>query len=71
MQAARKSLLLGIGWIYPPPGMPVANIGLGWDSVCRDFPDQNCNNPGGDWHPERGVRGMPLRISDFCWVPVP
>ena len=52
----------------------MANIGLGWDSVCRDFPDQNCN-PGGDWHPERGVdlrfRGMPLRISDFCWVPVP
>ena len=64
-----------VGWIYPPLRMRVANTGLGWDSVCRDFPYQKCNNPGGDWHSERGVdlrfRGMPLRISDFCRVPVP
>ena len=23
---------LGILWIYPPPRIPVANEGLGWDS---------------------------------------
>ena len=40
----------GIYWIYPPPRMPVANEGLGWDSLLKMF-----HNPGGDWNPGWGV----------------
>ena len=32
-----------IAWIYPPPRIPVANEGLGWDSLLKMF-----HNPGGD-----------------------
>ncbi len=32
-----------IDWIYPPPRMPVANEGLGWDSLLKMV-----HNPGGD-----------------------
>ena len=32
-----------IYWIYPPPRMPVANGGLGWDSLLKMV-----HNPGGD-----------------------
>ncbi len=37
-----------IGWVVPPPRMPVAKEGLGWD------PYQKYNNPGGDWNPGQG-----------------
>ncbi len=36
-------------WVVPPPRMPVANEGLGWDPLLKMF-----HNPGGDWHPGRG-----------------
>ena len=32
-----------LDWIYPPPRMPVANEGLGWDSLLKMV-----HNPGGD-----------------------
>ena len=36
-------------WVVPPPSMPVANEGLGWDSLLKMV-----HNPGGDWNPGRG-----------------
>ena len=42
--------LVGIFWIYPPPRMPVANEGLGWDSLLKMV-----HSPGGDWNPWWGV----------------
>ena len=41
---------MDISWIYPPPRIPVANEGLGWDSLRKMV-----HNPGGDWHPGWGV----------------
>ena len=35
---------------YPPPRMLVANEGFGWDPLLKMV-----HNPGGDWHPGRGV----------------
>ncbi len=43
---------LYICWIYPPPRMPVANEGLGWDT---GYPTKNVTNPPGGWHPGWGV----------------
>ena len=37
-------------WVVPPPRIPVANEGLGWDPLLKIY----SNNPGGDWHPGRG-----------------
>ena len=34
--------------LSPPPRMPVANEGLGWD------PPLKYDDPGGDWHPGQG-----------------
>ena len=38
-----------IGSTFPPPRIPVANEGLGWDSL------KMFHNPGGDWNPGWGV----------------
>ena len=46
----------GIIWIYPPPRIPVANEGLGWDSLIKMF-----HNPGCDCY---WVGGRP-KVS-FC-----
>ena len=48
-------LIYNIPWIYPPPRIPVANEGLGWDSLLKMF-----HNPGGDWHPGWGVDLIPI-----------
>ena len=50
--------LLGIRWIYPPPRIPVANEGLGWDSLLKMV-----HNPGGDWHPGWGVDRSGIRYT--------
>ncbi len=42
-----KDILIGIGWVVPPPRMPVARFRLG-------FPIKNGNNPGGDYYWEGG-----------------
>ena len=45
-----KWMLMDISWVYPPPRIPVANEGLGWDSLLKMV-----HNPGGDWNPGWGV----------------
>ena len=34
---------MAISWVVPPPRMPVANEGLGWDPLVKMV-----HNPGGD-----------------------
>ena len=43
--------------VWPPPRMPVANEGLGWDPLLEMF-----HNPGGHWNPGRGATP---KISSF------
>ncbi len=35
--------------MWPPPSIPVANEGLGWDSLLKMV-----HNPGAHWNPARG-----------------
>ena len=42
---------LGILWVVPPPRIPVANEGLGWDPL---YTKNGLCHPGGDWNPGRG-----------------
>ena len=42
---------VGVGRIYPPLRIPVANKGLGWDSRSLKY----WYHPSGDWHPGWGV----------------
>ena len=55
----------GISWIYPPPRIPVANEGLGWDSLLKMV-----HNAGGDCYwvggrPKASVRKCEETCEDW------
>ena len=53
-------------WVVPPPRMPVANEGLGWDPLVKMF-----HNPGGDSYWEGGQPNLVQNDSLAIWRNMP